>query len=80
MNKGVLLIICIISSVVWDRTDAICGGSDGVVVPCRLSPLDLTGDGVDTEAAVGCIRGTGADFGEGLRICNSSKSSGSSST
>lgn len=51
MNKGVLFIICTISSAVWDRTDCICGGSGGVDPSCTVE-VDLIGNGIEALATV----------------------------
>ena len=52
MNNGVRFIICTISSAVWDRTDAMCGGSAGIL-PLGSSRLASTGNGVGSEETVG---------------------------
>ena len=83
MNSGVRFIIWTISSAVWDRTDAMCGGSAGVVPLCS-SRLASMGKGVESEEALGnvfdAVGGAWAGAGGGSRLSASSKSSGSSSS
>lgn len=51
MNSGVRLITCMISSVVWERTESICGGIVGRGTESLLSALGGMGNGVDADAA-----------------------------
>jgi len=70
MNSGVRFIICMISSVVWERTESICGGIVGRGTESLLSALSGMGKGVDADAAVakgGCESGC-EDASEGERF------------
>lgn len=81
MNSGVRFIICMISSVVWERTESICGGIVGRGTESLLCALSGTGKGVDAGAAVtkgGCESGF-EDASEGERFKEEDSLSESSS-
>lgn len=52
MKSGVRFISCMISSVVWERTESISGGIMGRGTESLLSALGGMGNGVDADAAV----------------------------
>lgn len=81
MNSGVRFISCMISSVVWERTESICGGIVGQGMESLLRALGGMGKGVDADAAVskgGCEGGC-EDASEGEMFKEDDSSSESSS-
>jgi len=81
MNNGVRPTICMISSVVWERTESICGGTVGRGTESLLVALGGIGKGVDVDAAAGMggCEGSCVDACEGERFKEEDNLSESSS-
>lgn len=81
MNSGVRLITCMISSVVLERTESICGGIVGRGTESLLSVFGGMGNGVDADATVakGGCEGGFEDACEGVRLREEDSLSESSS-